>query len=543
MTQRKSSVFTRSSFALSLSFFVSLTAAVDIEASISEGLSASEWSDIQNQLPTAPSSADLPVTQPAYLKASNTDEGDRFAWDLAVAVDGDTVVIGAHYEGSDSTGVNGDEDNNNAERSGAVYVFVRSDGSWSQQAYLKASNTDVLDQFGRSVGINGDTIVVGAPFESSNATGINGDQTNNALATSGAAYVFVRSNGSWSQQAYLKASNTGFNDQFGSSVAVDGETVVVGAALEDSNATGINGNQANNGAENSGAAYVFLRSDDSWIQQAYLKASNTEADDEFGRSVALSGDIVAVGTGSESSNATGVDGDQANNDADAAGAVYAFNRNGESWSQQAYLKASNAEAGDFFGESIAADGSTIVVGARLEDSGATTANGDETDNDAEFAGAAYVFVRSGESWSQQAYLKASNNEANDRFGTSVAVHGNTVVVAASLEDSNATGVDGNQANNSADRSGAAYVFSRSGANWSQRAYLKASNTERQDQFGASLAIADTMVVIGARFEDSNATGVDGDQANNDADGAGAAYVFDLRLIFDKLFADRFEDAP
>ena len=363
-------------------------------------------------------------------------------------------------------------------------------------------------------------LLFGAPFESSNATGINGDQTNNAIPTSGAAYVFVRSKGSWSQQAYLKASNTGFNDQFGSSVAVDGETVVVGAALEDSNATGINGNQTNNGAENSGAAYVFVRSDGSWSQQAYLKASNTDADDEFGRSVALSSDIVAVGAGSESSNATGVDGDQANNDADAAGAVYAFNRNGESWSQQAYLKASNAEAGDFFGESIAVDGNTIVVGARLEDSNATTVNGDEANNDAEFAGAAYVFVRSGESWSQQAYLKASNNEANDRFGTSVAVHGNTIVVAASLEDSNATGVDGNQANNSADRSGAAYVFSRSGANWSQRAYLKASNTERLDQFGASLAIADTTVVIGARFEDSSATGVNGDQGNNDADGAG-----------------------
>ena len=153
-------MFTRSRFVLALSFFVSLMAAVDIEASIYEGLSASEWSDIQNQLQTAPSSADLPDAQPAYLKASNTDEGDRFAWDLAVAVYGDTVVIGAHYEGSDSTGVNGDEDNNNAERSGAVYVFVRSDGSWSQQAYLKASNTDALDQFGRSVGIDGDTIIV-----------------------------------------------------------------------------------------------------------------------------------------------------------------------------------------------------------------------------------------------------------------------------------------------------------------------------------------------------------------------------------------------
>ncbi len=506
-------------------------------------LNAADWADIQRQLPIASASADPDILQQAYLKASNTDAGDRFAWDLAVAVDGGTVAIGAHYEGSDATGVNGDDSNNDAERSGAVYVFVHDGTSWSQQAYLKASNTDAGDQFGKSVGIDGDTIVVGAHFESSNATGIDGDQTNNAVPTSGAAYVFVRSNGSWSQQAYLKASNTGFNDQFGGSVAVDGETVVVGAALEDSNATGINGNQSNNSAQNSGAAYVFVRSDGSWSQQAYLKASNTDSDDEFGRSVALSGDILAVGTGFEDSNATGVDGEQANNDADAAGAVYVFSRNGESWSQQSYLKASNTEAGDVFGESIAVDGNTIIVGARFEDSNATGVNGDEANNDAESAGAAYVYVRNDGSWNQQAYLKASNNEANDRFGTAVGVHGETVVVAASFEDSNATGVDGNQADNSANRSGAAYVFTRSDASWRQRAYLKASNTGWQDQFGVSMALDQDSIVIGARFEDSNATGVNGDQANNDAEGAGAAYVFDLALILDGLFNDRFQGKP
>jgi len=511
------------------------------EPRLSNSLGASELDEIRAQVQINRGSEDLPPVQQAYLKASNTDEGDRFAWDGAVAVDGDTVVIGAHYEGSDSTGINGDEVNNDADRSGAVYVFVRSGGSWSQQAYLKASNTNALDQFGRSVAIDGDTIVVGAKFESSNATGVNGDQDNNIASASGAAYVFVRSNGSWSQQAYLKASNTGFFDKFGTSVAIDGDTVAIGAPSEDSNAKGVNGDQTTNLASESGAVYVFVRNGGSWSQQAYIKASNTDAADEFGSVVALSGDTLSVSARFEDSNTTSVNGNDNNNDAEDAGAVYVFSRSEENWSQQAYLKASNAEAGDVFGHSIAIDEDTIVVGAHREDSNATGVSGDQSNNDAEFAGAAYVFTRSDGDWSQQAYLKASNNEENDRFGSAVAVNGDTLVIS-SLEDSNATGVNGNQAINFASRSGAAYMFTRSANSWIQQAYLKASNTEALDQFGVSMALAQDTVVIGARFEDSNATGVNGDQANNEADGAGAAYVFDLAPIADELFVDRFEGA-
>jgi hypothetical protein len=154
----------------------------------------------------------------------------------------------------------------------------------AQQAYIKASNAGVPSpgetfgnnqNFGWSVAIAGDTMVIGAPFENSSATGVNGNQANNSAADSGAAYVFVRNGTNWSQQAYLKASNTGANDFFGFRVAVSGDTVVVGAVLEDSNATGVNGNQGNNNAVNSGAVYVFVRSGKNWSQQAYLKASNT----------------------------------------------------------------------------------------------------------------------------------------------------------------------------------------------------------------------------------------------------------------------------
>ena len=247
------------------------------------------------------------------------------------------------------------------------------------------------------------------------------------------------------QQAYLKASNTGASDFFGASVAISGNTVVVGAFGEDSAATGVNGNQANNSAIDSGAAYVFVRSGSTWTQQAYLKASNTGASDFFGASVAISGDTMVVGAYDEDSAATGVNGNQANNSAVDSGAAYVFVRSGTTWTQQAYLKASNTGVSDLFGNSVAISGDTLVIGAYTEDSAATGVNGNQADNSAFASGAAYVFVRSGSTWSQQAYLKASNTGPNDLFGASVAISGNTVVVGAFGEDSAATGVNGNQA--------------------------------------------------------------------------------------------------
>jgi hypothetical protein len=253
------------------------------------------------------------IAQQAYLKASNTEASDYFG--SSVAVSGDTLVVGARHEGSNAIGINGNQSNNNATDSGAVYVFVRSGTNWSQQAYLKASNTGPGDEFGWFVAISGDTIVVAAPFEDSNTTGVNGDQSNNNATDSGAVYVFVRSGTNWSQQAYLKASNTGASDYFGWSVAVSGDMVVVGAPGEDSNARGVNGNQSNNSLSFAGAAYVFVRSGTDWSQQAYLKASNPDALDDFGASAAVSGDTVVVGTYNESSNATGVNGNQTDNSA------------------------------------------------------------------------------------------------------------------------------------------------------------------------------------------------------------------------------------
>jgi hypothetical protein len=466
-----------------------------------------------------------PVAQQAYLKASNTNALDQFG--ESIAISGNTVVVGAPNEDSAATGVNGTQTDNSANGAGAAYVFVRNNGTWTQQAYLKASNTGTDDVFGWSVAISGDTIVVGALHEDSNATGINGNQANNSATDSGAAYVFVRSGTTWTQQAYLKPSTTDIGDSFGRAVTIDGNTIVVGAEGEDSNATGVNGNQANNGISNSGAAYVFVRSGTTWSQQAYLKASNPGISDLFGRHIALSGDTIVVGAFAEDSNATGINGNQADNSAIEAGAAYVFVRSGTTWSQQAYLKASNTGAADLFGDSVTVSGNTIVVGAPGEDSGATGTNGNQSDNGTFNAGAAYVFVRSGTTWTQQAYLKASNTGSNDEFGYCVSLAGNTLAVGAIGEASNATGINGNQANNSAMTAGAAYVFGRSGTTWSQQSYLKASNTGSDDWFGQSLAISGQTVAVGALFENSAATGVNGNQADESATDAGAAYVFDL----------------
>jgi hypothetical protein len=349
-----------------------------------------------------------------YFKASNTDAGDEFGGSVALSADGNTLAVGARVEDGSATGINGNQADNSAFSSGAVYVFTRkaSGMPWKQQAYVKASNTGKVGNFGQSIALagDGDTLAVGAPGESSNATGINGDQADSSALFSGAVYVFHRVESIWSQQAYVKASNTGgpgssdpsAGDEFGDSVALsaDGHTLAVGAPRESSNATGINGDQADNSVPFSGAVYVFQRNETGWTQQAYIKASNTGASDIFGWGIALSadGNTLAVSTPSEGSNAIGLNGNQADNSADESGAVYVFTRSGTVWGQQAYVKASNTDRGDMFGGyelggsvALAGDGNTLAVGAQGESSNATGINGNQADNSALFSGAVYLF--------------------------------------------------------------------------------------------------------------------------------------------------------
>jgi len=200
------------------------------------------------------------------------------------------LVVGAPEEDSNATGVNGNQSDNNGTNSGAAYVFVRSGTNWSQHAYLKASNTgrqsgrfDYGDNFGWSVAVSGDTVVVGAPGEDSNATGVDGNQNNNSATNSGAVYVFVRDEVTWTQQAYLKQSSNQLFREFGRSVAIDGEILVAGGPSgRESFASGL------------GEANVFRRTGTNWTEQEVLRGSNTEPFDFFGFSIALSGDTAVV---------------------------------------------------------------------------------------------------------------------------------------------------------------------------------------------------------------------------------------------------------
>ncbi|NOY89657.1 MAG: hypothetical protein GXP55_00510 [Deltaproteobacteria bacterium] len=472
-----------------------------------------------------------------YLKASNTNTGDRFGWPLALSSDGSTLAVGAWLEDSNSRVISGDATDNSARDAGAVYIFVRTGSAWSQQAYIKASNSDTFDAFGFAVALsaNGSTLAVGAIGESSNATGVDGAPTNNSLTDAGAAYVFTRTGITWSQQAYIKSSNTNVLDEFGMYVALsgDGATLAVGTTNEDSSAIGIDGDQFNNSASGSGAVYVFRRIGSTWSQEAYIKASNSERNDWFGTGVTLSADgsTLAVGASHESSSAAGVNGDQADNGAPTAGAVYVFARTGTTWAQQAYVKASNSEAGDAFGDALtlSADGSTLAVGAVAEASNANGINGDQADDSMPWAGAVYVFTRTGATWTQQAYVKASNTGIGDTFGLALALtsDGSTLAVGADYERSAATGIGGDQDDNSRPVAGAAYMFSRVGGTWSQQAYIKASNTDADDEFAGFLALSadGSTLAIGAFAEASGATGVDGDQTDNGEAEAGAVYVF------------------
>ena len=487
-----------------------------------------------------------------YVKASNSGVDDQFAggsviYGLSAAVsrDGDTIAVTSIFEDGAATGIDGDEADNSALDAGAIYVFDRGDAGWVQQAYVKASNTESSDQFGYSVTISGDgdTLAVGANLEASSSTGINGDQSDNSMLGAGAVYVFVRDDGSWNQQAYVKASNTEAGDVFGYQVALsyDGNTLAVAAQGEDSAAPGINLDEVNNDAGGAGAAYIFSRNGDEWAQQAYLKAANAEGNDLFGSSVAISddGDTVVVAALDEDGGQPGVNGDPADNSGRGSGAAYVFARAGSSWSQQAYIKGSNTERGDAFGAavSLSADGNTLAVGAPDENNTSTGANAEighrvgyqpRTDYS---NGSAYVFSRQNGTWAQQAYIKPSHIGQFDQFGTRVALSGDgdLLAVGVPLEDSPAIGLNGDRGDDEAGGSefGAVYLYVRSDGVWSDHSYVKAPNAGVYDEFGSIVALDGdgSTMIVGARFEDSAASGVSGDRTNEDARDAGAVYIY------------------
>ena len=399
-----------------------------------------------------------PWIQQAELTPSDGGDYDHFGW--SVAISGSTIVVGAVCHPGTSTdcaaGYSGG--------AGAAYVFAESGGTWSQQQELTASDGAPDDWFGNSVAVDGSTVVVGAP---NHKLGPNASQ--------GAAYVFVQSGTTWAQEAELTSSDGAAGDYFGWSVAVSGGTAVVGAPHHK---FGPNASQ--------GAAYVFVQSGTTWGQEAELTSSDGAAGDKFGWSVAVSGSTAIVGSFSHTvgSNAK-------------QGAAYVFVESGGMWSQQAELTASDGAANDYFGYSVAVSGGTAVVGSP----GRVTVVRSST-----YAGAAYVFVQSGTTWSQQAKLIASDGAGDDNFGNSVAVDENTsTAVVGALNHSVGSKAD----------QGAAYVFVQSGTSWSQQAELTASDGGTADaQLGTSVAVSGSAAVAGAPWHN--------DGSNK---WQGAAYVF------------------
>lgn len=381
--------------------------------------------------PMAAAEATDPGDQTALVKlvASDGMPSDRFG--ISVAVSGDTALVGAPIE--------------DGER-GAAYVFTRTEGGWVEQAKLAASDGRSLRKFGFSVALSGDTAVVGG------STAVIAGSDYHADRTPGSAYVFKRVGDTWIEQAKLTAPEPdgATGDDFGSSVAVSGDTVVVGAR----------------GIGVGGAAYVFVRAGGAWPQQAKLTASDAAVGDNFGASVAVSGDTAVVGARGDD---VGFNRDQ--------GSVYVFARDGVLWSQEMNLAASDGADGDNFGSSVGASAETVVVGAVNDD---VNGKGNQ--------GSAYVFARAGGAWPQQAHLTAGDGAGGDEFGRSAAVSGDTVVLGAQRHTT------GNNA-----QQGSAYLFTRHGTTWPERTKLVASDGGAADLFGVSVAISRGTAVIGAGF--------------------------------------------
>ncbi|MEO8367958.1 MAG: hypothetical protein ABI806_01995, partial [Candidatus Solibacter sp.] len=419
-----------------------------------------------------------PIAQEAYLKASHPDAADQFGY--SVAMDGNFVVVGAPNEDSNGSSPT----DNSLVESGAAFVFLRlASGAWTQVGYLKASNRATRDYFGYSVAISGNTVVVGAWGKSLNG-GSGGS------AGQGAAYVFRFVPGiggmaaTWAAEASLRAGNAAFGDHF-CIVAISGDTIVVGAPNQGSG----------DGSFDAGAAYLFTRSLSTgspvWTQAWYFTDPLHLPNQNFGQSVAISGNTVVAGVPSAFLPPS------------FGARAYVYTGTGGVWTQQAALVASNQDPTiDLFGNSVSIDGDTIVVGAPSE-----RGNGSSpTDNSLPSAGAAYVYTRSTGVWTEQKYLKAPSPVGFEQFGYSVGVSGNIVAVGAPTVNN----------------FGSTYVFSRDPIGvWSLEGRASASNQDGGDQFGFSVGVSGNLVVAGAYRESSDGSS----PANNSAPSAGAAYVY------------------
>ena len=361
--------------------------------------------------------------QQQKLTALDAASGHEFG--NSISIYGNTAIVGAR------------SNNDAGLSSGSAYIFTYDGSTWTQQDKLTASDAAASDEFGYSVGIYGNTAIVGA-------------RTNDdAGSNSGSAYVFTYDGINWTEQQKLTASDAAGGDQFGYSVSIYEDTAIIGAFGGDS-------------------AYVFTTTTGvAWTEQQKLTASDAAPGDQFGYSVSIYGDSAIVGA-------------RLDDDAgSSSGSAYVFTRSGTNWTEQQKLTASDAAAEDLFGTSVSIYGDSAIIGAPFDVAG----------------GSAYVFTRSGTTWTQQAKLTADDAAASDKFGTSVSIYGDSAIIGAPFDNG---------------ASGAAYVYTRSGTNWTQQQKLTASDAAGGDDFGTSVSIYGNSAIVGAPDDDT---------------GRGSAYVF------------------
>lgn len=392
--------------------------------------------------------------------------------------------------------------------------------SGDQTEYLKPNQIESGDYLGQYMAIDGDTLVVSARGDDGDANSTATNPNNNA-PDSGAVYVFRRIGNTWTQEAYLKASNAGSNDWFGSAVSLEENTLAIGAAGEngDINSTATN---PNDNANSAGAVYIFEKQGSTWNQTHYIKSFNAYLVDYFGSDVILKDNSLFV-------TAPWEDGDvnssiaNPNRDAFGAGAVYVYKKQGNNWNIAQYLKSNHIQTGDNFGSDIALNGAKLVIGARMEDGDANSTATNPNDNVLD-SGAAYVYERIGENWFQSAYLKASNPSVGDKFGESVDISNDDIVVGVQLEkgDANSTATNPNDLLRYA---GAAYIFHYD-SGWVQQHYLKANDVDQDDFFGIAVAVNDTSVFVGSSGEDGD-TNSTLSNPNDNSLSTGVVHIFGL----------------
>ncbi|MFT4060844.1 MAG: T9SS type A sorting domain-containing protein [Edaphocola sp.] len=360
------------------------------------------------------------------------------------------------------------------------------------QAYkIVAGDRVATDNFGYSVATDGNYAIVGAYYQDYDASGAN------SVANAGAAYIFKRENGSWAFQQKLVAADRVAGDFFGSTVAITDGYAIVGAFLQDYDASGANS------VANAGAAYIFKRENGSWAFQQKLVAADRVSTDYFGISVAITDGYAIVGAMQQDYDASGA------NSAANAGAAYIFKLTNGSWVQQQKLVAADRVAYDNFGQSVAITNGYAIVGATQQDFDTSGANS------ASSAGAAYIFKLNSGSWVQQQKLVAADRATYDYFGLGVAITDGYAIVGAYGQDYDASGA------NSLSSAGAAYIFKLDNGSWTQQQKLVAADRVGSDYFGYHVGITDGYAIVGAYGQDYDASGA------NSLSSAGAAYIFKL----------------